>query len=38
MYVYMLKVLHNERNIDLILRLQKCIAVKKNITLHDIQI
>jgi hypothetical protein len=28
MYVYMLKVLHNEWNIDLILRLQKCNVVK----------
>jgi hypothetical protein len=37
MYVYMLKVLHNEWNIDLILRLQKCNAVKKHIILHDIQ-
>jgi len=29
MYVYMLKVLHNEWNIDLIFRLQKFNAVKK---------
>ena len=29
MYVYMLKVLHNEWNIDLILRLQKINAVDK---------
>jgi hypothetical protein len=37
MYVYMFKILHNGGNIDLILRLQRFNAVRKIITLNNIQ-
>jgi hypothetical protein len=37
MYVYMFKILHNGGNIDLILRLQRFNAVRKKITLNNIQ-